>query len=506
MNIEKKLISMNYSKGVTITPKYIVIHETDNTNKGANALAHFNYWNTNPNANSSVHFVVDDERIIQLAELNWRCWHVGDNKGHSNITNDNTIGIEICVNSDGNYTKARQNAIELVKYLIPVTGIPASRVVRHYDASGKRCPRKMLDNPSLWTDFKKAIQGQPAPTPSGLYRVRKSWDDAKSQIGAYAVLANAKAACDKNPGCFVFDEGGKVVYPIQTPAPEQMYRVRKTWSDAKSQVGAYKVLDNAISKCKEYPGYSVYDEAGKAIYTSPGAAAPAEPEPKPEPKPEPEPKPDPGPKGGTPIRGQSVATVEQLVMFVLNSGKEPALNCSLQYLAQLFIDEGEMEGIKGDMAFAQAVKETNYFTFLRPDGTSSLVLPEQNNFCGLGATNNSDIGKGAWFSTPKEGVRAQIQHLKGYASTEPLSNLCVDPRFGLVQRGVAPCWEDLNGRWAVPGNGYGESIVDIHRRILETKAATPEGPPQHDDFEGFRRIAVLLFEKLLGWVKKLLKS
>ncbi len=502
MNIEKKLISMNYSKGVTITPKYIVIHETDNTNKGANALAHFNYWNTNPNANSSVHFVVDDKRVIQLAELYWRCWHVGDNKGHSDITNSNSIGIEICVNSDGNYAKARQNAIELVKYLIPVTGIPASRVVRHYDARGKRCPRKMLDNPALWDDFKKAIQGQSALAPSGLYRVRKSWDDAKSQIGAYAVFENAKAACDSNPGYFVFDEKGNIIYPAQQPVSEMLYRVRKTWNDAKSQVGAYKVLANAISKCKEHPGYSVYDEAGKAIYTS--VAAPA---PKPDPQPEPQPEPDPEPaKPGHPIQGVSVATPEQMVQFVLNSGKEPRLNCSLEELAQLFIEEGQAEVIKGDMAFAQAVKETNYFTFLRPDGTSSLVLPEQNNFCGLGATNNSDIGKGAWFSTPKEGVRAQIQHLKGYASTEPLSNLCVDPRFGLVQRGVAPCWEDLNGRWAVPGNGYGESIVDIHRRILETQVAAPEGPPQQDDFEGFRRIAVLLFEKLLGWVKKLLKS
>jgi N-acetylmuramoyl-L-alanine amidase CwlA len=509
MNIEKKLISMNYSKGVTITPKYIVIHETDNKKKGADALAHYNYWNTNPNANSSVHFVVDDKRIIQLAELNWRCWHVGDNKGHSDITNSNSIGIEICVNSDGNYTKARQNAIELTKYLIKKTGIPASRVVRHYDASGKWCPRNMLDNPSLWTDFKKAIQEQPIPASSELYRVRKSWDDPKSQIGAFAVLENAKKVCDANPGHYVFDENGKIVYPEQK---EQLYRVRKTWADAKSQVGAYRILENAIAKCNDYPGYSVYDESGKAVYTSPAAPAESEPklQPKPEPEPEPEPQPDPEPKEGTPIQGEPVATVGQMVQFVLNSGKdsgkEPRLNCSLEELARLYLEEGKIEGIKGDMAFAQAIKETNYFTFQRPDGTPSLVLPAQNNYCGLGATNNSEIGQGAWFSTPQEGVRAQIQHLKAYASSESLKNSCVDPRFHLVTRGCASRWEDLNGRWAVPGVGYGESIVDIHRRILETQVAAPEGPPQQDDFEGFRRIAVLLFEKLLGWLRKLIKA
>lgn len=158
MNIEKRLISRNYTKGVTITPEYIVVHETDNTAKGANADAHFKYWDTNDNADSSVHYVVDDTKVIQLLELTQRAWHVGDNKGYSNITNSNAIGIEICVNSDGDYTKARQNCIELVKYLIGVTGLPANKLVRHNDASGKYCPRKMLDNPQLWTDFKAQIQ------------------------------------------------------------------------------------------------------------------------------------------------------------------------------------------------------------------------------------------------------------------------------------------------------------------------------------------------------------
>ena len=160
MNIEKRLISKNYSKGVTITPQFIVIHETDNTDVGANADAHFKYWNTYDKANSSVHFVVDDTKILQLLELNQKAWHVGDNNGYSKITNNNSIGVEICVNSDGNYANARQNAIELVKYLLGVTDLSADKVVRHIDASGKYCPRKMLDNPKLWIDFKSALIAQ----------------------------------------------------------------------------------------------------------------------------------------------------------------------------------------------------------------------------------------------------------------------------------------------------------------------------------------------------------
>lgn len=114
--------------------------------------------------------------------------------------------------------------------------------------------------------------------------------------------------------------------------------------------------------------------------------------------------------------------------------RECQLTVSLLELADLFLEEGATEGI----AFCQSIKETGWFRF------GGQVLPEQNN------TNNSPVGKGA-----RLGVRAQIQHLKAYANDEAL----VDPRFGLVTRGAAGNkWTGLNGRWAVPGKGYGESI------------------------------------------------
>ena len=169
MNLKKQLISMNYSKGQVIKPEYIVIHETANTSRGADAQSHWRYWNTNENAQSSVHFVVDDHEVVQLAEFKpgscWRCWHVGDNKGYSNITNSNSIGIEICVNSDGDFEKARQNCIELVKWLMSQVGLGVDRVVRHYDASGKHCPATMLDHPELWNDFKAQVKKPGTPDP-----------------------------------------------------------------------------------------------------------------------------------------------------------------------------------------------------------------------------------------------------------------------------------------------------------------------------------------------------
>lgn len=132
------------------------------------------------------------------------------------------------------------------------------------------------------------------------------------------------------------------------------------------------------------------------------------------------------------------------------------LSVPLMMLAHQFLEEGAIEGIRGDIAFCQSIKETGWFRF------GGQVLPEQNNFAGIGATNNSPVGKGAWFETARLGVRAQIQHLKAYANDAALVNPCIDPRFGLVTRGAADNqWTGLNGRWAVPGKGYGESILTL---------------------------------------------
>lgn len=143
-------------------PKYIVIHETDNWSAGANGRKHAQAQ-ANGNLSTSVHYYCGDDGVYQTAEHSRGTWSVGTEYGggHSirDANNKNTINIEICVNRDGNYSTARKNAIELVKHLIRTTGIPADRVIRHYDARGKYCPRNMLDNPELWEDFKNQIKG-----------------------------------------------------------------------------------------------------------------------------------------------------------------------------------------------------------------------------------------------------------------------------------------------------------------------------------------------------------
>ena len=160
MTINKEYISKENTYPGKNSPKYIVIHETDNWNQGAGAKRHA-YAQAAGHLSTSVHYYSVSDGVYQAADHKDGTYSVGreygGNHSVSDANNRNTINIEICVNSDGDYTKARANAIALVKQLIAETGIPAARVIRHYDAKGKYCPRNMMDNPSLWEDFKAQI-------------------------------------------------------------------------------------------------------------------------------------------------------------------------------------------------------------------------------------------------------------------------------------------------------------------------------------------------------------
>ena len=131
---------------------------------------------------------------------------------------------------------------------------------------------------------------------------------------------------------------------------------------------------------------------------------------------------------------------------------------SIDEFCQIIYEEARVEGVRAEVLFCQAMKETGWLQF------GGSVKAEQCNFGGLGAVNSS--ASGASFRNVREGLRAQVQHLKAYASVLPLVNECVDPRFNLVTRGIAPNLEDLNGRWAVPGNNYGQEIRQMMDQML----------------------------------------
>jgi len=159
------------------------------------------------------------------------------------------------------------------------------------------------------------------------------------------------------------------------------------------------------------------------------------------------------------IMGPAQVSAQQLrTMLYRNNPDAPDL-------VDLYLEIGAKYGVRGDLAFCQAAKETGWWRF------TGIVQPWQNNYCGLGATGVAAVGDedllgadssrvcyeegihGAIFTTPRDGVEAQIQHLYAYATKKPLpeGTTLLDPRFKKVTRGCAPRWIDLGGKWAYPG-------------------------------------------------------
>ena len=166
------------------------------------------------------------------------------------------------------------------------------------------------------------------------------------------------------------------------------------------------------------------------------------------------------------IMGKSQATVSQIQSYIQKVN--PAVPQFVLAMIPYYISEGEIEGVRGDIAFCQSCLETGNFTF-----QGSAVTPEQNNFAGIGVTKNGE--KGHSWPTAQQGIRAQIQDLKAYASDDPLLHTCIDPRFSYVRRNCAPYvkWlgmqENPDGYGWAAGAGYGAKILRILDALIKTK-------------------------------------
>jgi hypothetical protein len=198
------------------THQFIIIHDTGNpTDSDEGNAAYF----CTRSVGASAHFFVDNNSITQIVREGDCSWHCGDGRGKYGITNINSLGVEMCRVNNKVTAATQANTIELVKHLMAKYGIPASKVLRHYDASRKLCPSSLsANNWAAWWAFKEKLV-MAAPVVAELYRVRKSWTDMLSQIGAYSVFETAKAMADKNPGYYVFDSKGNAVHPTSAPAP-----------------------------------------------------------------------------------------------------------------------------------------------------------------------------------------------------------------------------------------------------------------------------------------------
>lgn len=162
MKIRKQLTSTKHSYGRKNKKLFITVHQTGNTSKGANAAAHANLQSNGNVRGASWHWQVDDKEAVQSFTHDWQLWHAGDGRGNGNLT---SIAIEMCVNSDGNYAKALNNLITLIKKIMKDEGISETRVVQHNHWSGKNCPAQIRGR-GEWSKIKNAIgSSKPAPAP-----------------------------------------------------------------------------------------------------------------------------------------------------------------------------------------------------------------------------------------------------------------------------------------------------------------------------------------------------
>jgi N-acetylmuramoyl-L-alanine amidase CwlA len=234
---------------------YIVIHFT--ANDGDSDESNIKYFQTS-GRKASAHLFVDDDSISMSVDLKDIAWHCGgsvysDIKTtgggtlHNICTNSNSIGIEMCDTvKNGKYDLSdatRTNTIKLVVYLMVDYDIDIDHVIRHFDVTGKYCPRyfcKPYGSDDDWKLFKEDIQKE--------YNAYKTSLEQSSSTSTNTQTSSTSTSSN-----------------TQTSSSSTIYRVRKTWSDVKSQLGAFSSLDNAKKACTD--GYSVFDESGNVVYT-----------------------------------------------------------------------------------------------------------------------------------------------------------------------------------------------------------------------------------------------
>ena len=161
------------------------------------------------------------------------------------------------------------------------------------------------------------------------------------------------------------------------------------------------------------------------------------------------------------IAGPAEANRDQAVVLLRRYNPKLPIKATPEEIVDLYCQEAGREGLRWDIVFCQALLETGFFRF---GGT---VVPQQNNFCGLGTT--SATVQGAWFPTPRDGVRAHVQHLMAYTTDRLPATPVIDPRYylvykGKVQNGFYTRWSQLNGKWAT-GSYYAEKILNLHEQM-----------------------------------------
>ncbi|MDR4997910.1 N-acetylmuramoyl-L-alanine amidase [Brevibacillus parabrevis] len=183
MQITEMLLTNQTARpGTKIVPKGLVIHWTANEGKGADAVANRNYFNK-PTTEASAHYCVDDKQIVRCLPENEMGYHVGAKSYKaealqklSTYPNNCTIGIEMCVNQDGDFRAMYQRTVELAADILKRYGWSVDKLWRHFDITGKNCPAYFVSDDfarkytgltavQAWSKFKADVQAALKPSP-----------------------------------------------------------------------------------------------------------------------------------------------------------------------------------------------------------------------------------------------------------------------------------------------------------------------------------------------------
>lgn len=203
-----------------MSPKYITVHTTENTEKGADARAHANYL-VNGGDGKSWHFTVDSNRMVQHLPIDENGWHAGDGNGTGNRA---SIGIEIAENSDGNFEKALANVAKLVKFLMGQTGIGIGNVVPHQRWSGKYCPRPILNRTGGFEGFNSMIQGSNGSSGGNTVAPPTGGGDAGTQGLGIVYITGTNVNLRKTPST-----SGEFIRKLNAPENYIVWEERDGW-------------------------------------------------------------------------------------------------------------------------------------------------------------------------------------------------------------------------------------------------------------------------------------
>lgn len=199
--------------------KYIVIHYT--ANDGDTDESNAKYFKNNI-VKASAHYFVDDDSVTQSVHDNYVAWHCGGKrysdykktggaKYYNKCTNTNSLGIELCdTKKDGKYgftDKTIKNAVALVKDKMSQYNVSADKVIRHFDVTGKVCPKPFVDDSKAWNEFKEMLTEKKTTTTSTTSTTKyykkcaakyTSIVDALNSIKVSSTFANRKKIATAN--------------------------------------------------------------------------------------------------------------------------------------------------------------------------------------------------------------------------------------------------------------------------------------------------------------------